>query len=146
MIYRQNSFRINPLLGILFLGIFFVALYYIIKGFLYVLYTLAPLMVIAVLILDYKLLLNHYKKLIQRTVKEPIKGGLWLIVNILGLPFVAAWLLLLALLNRKSKQFQSQAQAKREAEYTSYEIIEEDLLQSGKEKSEAPKQEGYWKL
>jgi hypothetical protein len=146
MIYRQSNFRINPFFGILFLAVFFIAMYYIIKGFLYVLYTLAPLMVIAVLILDYKLLLNHFKKLIQRTAKEPISGGLWLIVNILGLPFVAAWLLIVALLNKKTKQFQQQANARKEAEYTSYEIIEEDLLQSGKEKSSSTRQEGYWKL
>lgn len=143
MIFQRRSYSVNPLLAILLTVGFFIAMYYIIRGFFFVIYWAAPLLVLGVLILDYKLLVNHFKKLFKRIKTEPAGGVLWLIINILALPLVSLWLLIVALFNRKVKKAENQMRRQREGEYVDYvEIKDNDLLE---EPGDTPQKDSYWR-
>lgn len=123
--YRR-SYNVNPLLAILFVIGFFVLMYYFIMGFFYVIYWAAPLIVLGVLILDYRLFVDHFKGLFQRIKREPVSGILWFIVNILALPLVALWLLIVGLAKRKVKKAHKEQQKRRDALYSDYELVDEE--------------------
>jgi len=145
MIYSRRSYNINPLVGVIFFIGFLVMVYYLLKGFFYVVYFGAPLIVLGVLIVDYRLFVDHFKKLIVNVKREPLTGALWFIINILALPIVALWLLMIGILKRKVRKAERQTDQQRMGEYVSYEIVEDDKLADGdKGLSEDPKS-SYWK-
>lgn len=123
--YRR-SYNVNPLFALLIIIGFFVLMYYFIKGFFYLIYWAAPLLIIGVLILDYRLFVDHFKGLYRGIRREPITGTLWAIINILALPLVAVWLLIVGLAKRKVKKAYKEQQQRREALYSEFEIIEEE--------------------
>lgn len=142
MINRRSSYNINPLVGVIFLVGFLVMMYYILKGFFYVVYFGAPLIVLGVLLVDYRLFVNHFKKLFQNIKQEPITGVLWLIINILALPIVALWLLMIGIFQRKVRKAERQMERRRMSEYVDYEIVDEDTLPEGKQNDTSG---SYWK-
>jgi len=145
MIFQRKSYSVNPLMAILLTVGFFIAMYYIIRGFFFVIYWAAPLLVLAVLIIDYRLLLNHFKKLFVRIRREPASGVLWLIVNILALPLVALWLLIVGLFNRKVKKAENEIRRQREGEYVDYVEIKEDRTELLQDPNDRPQKDSYWR-
>jgi hypothetical protein len=121
----RRTFHIHPFIVLLVLAVFLVILFYLLKGLLYILYYGSPLFLIGVIILDYKILIGHVKKLIYRIKHEPLNGILVLMLNIVGFPFVLAWLFGLALFRRKIRQVEKEIHQRREDEFTDFEIIEE---------------------
>lgn len=126
---NRRIYHINPIIGLLLTALFIVVLYYILKGLFIVLYWSAPVLLIVLLILDYKILTNHLKKLFYRIRHEPFRGILMLCLNIVGLPFVLGWLVGLALFRRKIRQVEKEIRHRKEGEYADYEIVEESGLE-----------------
>lgn len=121
--YRR--YAISPLWAVLFLVLFVVAMYYILKGLFYLLYFTAPVMLIALLIIDHKIFLNHFKGVFNKIRQNPAVGILSLILQVIGLPFVLAYLLMKALFVRKLRSVEDRIRTQREGEFVEFEDVTE---------------------
>ena len=100
--YNYNSS--SPFGGIITLLLFiliFAGLFYVAKGVFYILTAVAPILFIITLFLDYKVILNYGKYLIDTLKQKPLTGLVMMVFTFFGFPLVAAYLFLKALLNRK---------------------------------------------
>src|SRR5690606_34220043 len=100
-------------------------MYYILKGLFYLLYFTAPVMLIVLLILDHKIFLNHFKGVFRKIKQNPAIGILSLILQIVGLPFVLAYLLMKALFVRKLRKVEDRIRSQREGEFVEFEDVTE---------------------
>ncbi len=111
--------------------VFIVAMIYmLIKIFGFVtklLWYVAPIILIATLIMDYKVVLSYGKSLVNLTKKNTAFGAIAIILSLLGLPFVSLFLFSKAMTNRKIGKMQEQFQQDRtrESSFTEYEDVSE---------------------
>ena len=135
MQYRQRSeFNIggnptNSITGIVLMVLFLIGLFYIAKFIFQLLYFLAPVMLIATLIIDYKTVWNYLQWLGRMVKRNPLLGIGAIALNVLCFPLVTAFLLGKVLLKRKVDQVQSEVERQREGEYVEFEeIVDEPPL------------------
>jgi Na+-transporting methylmalonyl-CoA/oxaloacetate decarboxylase gamma subunit len=121
--YRR--YAISPIWAVLFLVLFVVAMYYILKGLFYLLYFTAPIMLIALLVIDHKIFVNHFKGVFKKIRQNPAVGILSLILQVVGLPFVLAYLLMKALFVRKLRKVEDRIRTQREGEFVEFEDVTE---------------------
>ncbi len=113
-------------IGIIVGIVLIFALFFVVRGIFKLLYFIAPVLLIATLIVDYKVVISYLKQL----------AGLWKRNALWGLgataftfflyPIVFAVLLFRALGGRGKARFFESAESNRD-EYTDYEIIDEEL-------------------
>lgn len=118
---------LNSVTSILFIILFFVALFYLARGVFWLLSWAAPVFIILTLIIDYKVVVN-YGKMIARQFKSNWVLGLALVLlTVLGFPFVSAFLFGKAALTKKiSSMMDGASPATKEPEFTEYVEIEEE--------------------
>lgn len=121
--YRR--FAISPIWAVLFLVLFIVVMYYVLKGLFYLLYFTAPIMLIALLIIDHKFFVNHFKGVFKKIRVNPAVGILSFILQLVGLPFVLAYLLMKALFVRKLRKVEDRIRTQREGEFVEFEDVTE---------------------
>lgn len=121
--YRR--YAISPIWAVLFLVLFIVAMYYILKGLFYLLYFTAPVMLIALLIIDHRIFVSHFKAAFSKIRQNPAVGILSFILQIIGLPFVLAYLLMKALFVRKLRSVEDRIRTQREGEFVEFEDVTE---------------------
>lgn len=109
--------------GIIILTLFFVALYFIAKGLFTVLSFIAPVLLILSLILDYTVVIDYGKFILNLLKNNLIVGILAVVLTILGFPIVSGFLFFRAIIRQKLKSAMKQ-QEKKNA-YAEYEVIEE---------------------
>lgn len=113
----QTSSRHNPFAGItgllILVGIVLLG-FYVIKGFLSLLWWAFPIMVIATLFIDYKVITNHFKMIGKAFQTDMLRGILYASFSFFAAPVVALWLLLKAVAKRRmasmTANFQSRMQ------------------------------------
>jgi uncharacterized integral membrane protein len=123
--YRKTSgFRFDGITGVLILVGFFVAMYFIVKYTLIALAFVAPLMLIATLIIDHSVVVN-YLKWIGSTLKTNLPLGIGAILfTVFGYALVFPFLFAKALLKKKFKQAHQQFENERQGELIDFEEIE----------------------
>jgi hypothetical protein len=142
---RNNPFNsLTSLLiiaGAIFLG------YYAITGFMSLIWWAFPVIVVATLIVDYKVVINHFKTIGNAFQRDILRGLLYAGFTVFAAPVVAVWLLLKAVAkkrlanmgaqfqNRMQDRFQeglgnySQQKAQSPEQFTEYEEIETTIRQ-----------------
>lgn len=124
---RQNPFGLFIALAIfaaLFYGMFKMT-----QWIFSILYTIAPIMIIATLIIDarvYKELWQSVVQLFRRSI------GLGIVVSMLGLalyPLVGTYLLIKALLRKQDKTRQAEVRRVKEGELVDFEELESEPLE-----------------
>lgn len=134
---NQFYFRGSGLYGIIATILFLIALYYIAKGVFWVLTWVSPVLLIATLVIDHRVVLDYLKMLWNMIIRNPIMGILSAALSILGFPVVMLFLFGRAwfgyYLRKKQReqadffqQFREQQQ--QEEEFVSYEEIIDNRL------------------
>jgi Na+-transporting methylmalonyl-CoA/oxaloacetate decarboxylase gamma subunit len=127
--FQQRFLKINPLIFLIVLAGFLIIGFYVFFYLIKFLYYLTPILVLAVLLVNHRVLIDHFKALFKRVLRDPVMGSLSLIVNLLGLPFVMLYLLFVAVITRGLNNANRQAENQRRSEYIDYEIVEEEKQQ-----------------
>jgi hypothetical protein len=154
MRYRQEiKVDNNPfslIIGIVMLAVFFMALFYLARFVFTILYYLSPVLFVAALIIDYKVVLGYLQWLGGLFRRNPIIGILAIVLSVVGFPVLAAFLLGKALVKKRVRDAQDEAQRAREGEYADFEELEiedepepKQPLRQASPRSEAPHTNQY---
>jgi hypothetical protein len=122
----------ETILGLLILVAVVWLAFFLFKGIFKILSFVAPILFVAALIVNYKVVLSYGKLLIQLLQKNPLMGILALLLTFFAFPIVSAILLGLAIMNKKADQLMEQERQKREGVPTDFREI-----------SSTPKNQGY---
>lgn len=128
MIFRNMNQRVERspvswLFGLMGLILFFVLMYWLIKGLFAILSWAAPVLLILTAIINYRVILDYGRMLLDTFKRNWLIGILGVLLTVVGFPFVAGFLFVKALLLRKVGQLQSQYEQQRQGEYVQYEDL-----------------------
>lgn len=146
MQYR-TSFNINTnkspnpfssLISILiFIGVL-VVLFFLLKGLVTVLYWVTPVLLVATLIVNYRVVVDYFVSIFETFQTDILMGMLKVVFTLVCYPIVIGWLFIKALFYRKmdtvKKQFEDQIRQK-QGEYAEFEEISTEINET---KSEQP--------
>jgi len=130
----KGSSFVNFIPGILMMVAAFVVIYYVTTGIYAVLSYIAIGLFVAAAIIDYRVILNYGKMLINMIKRNPIAGLAVTGLSVFFYPLVGVFLFGKALLLRKVRQFtekldpefqQRQQQQRAEDEFVDYEEVED---------------------
>lgn len=117
----------NLIIGAIVLVLFFVGAYYIFKGISWVLWFIAPVLIIATLVMDRQVVIDYFKWLFRQFKQNLPLALLMTLVTVVGYQFVAVYLFGKALFKRKIRQMTEQAQGQqRPGEFIDYTIIDDE--------------------
>ena len=123
-IRKTSSFRLDGISGILILIGFLVALYFIVKYTLIALTVVAPLMLIATLIIDRSVVFNYVKWIGSTLKSNPLLGIGAILFTIFGYTLVFPFLFGKAILKKKFKQAKQEYENQTQGELVDFEEIE----------------------
>jgi hypothetical protein len=115
---RGNTWTAMIVLILLLVGLFFLA-----RGVFWLLSMLAPVLLIAALIIDYKVAVGYVKWLIRLVKQNWVFGLGAVLLTVIGYPVVFAFLFGKALLNRRIQQAQEEAL---EGDYIDFEEVSKE--------------------
>ena len=120
---ENGGFRItfNTITSFIVMVAFFVLLFFIARGVFQILAFLAPVLIIAAILINYRTVTGFLKFLWNLVNRRPLMGILAIILTVLGFPVVSGILFGKSLLDRRMRQF-IEAQEPRE-EFTEYEEV-----------------------
>lgn len=137
----NNNNPFSSITGILLIVLFLVALYFIARAIFTILYYLSPIMIIAALILDYRVVLGYGKWLAGLLKENPLLGIGAIALSVLGFPILSAFLLGKALFKKQVKKAQEGARQAHEGDYIEYEELDDEPLELPRVEKEEKKQE-----
>ena len=137
----NNNNPFSSLTGIVLVVLFLVALYFIARAIFTILYYLSPLMIVAALIVDHKVVIGYLKWVVGLLRDNLLLGIGAIVLSVLGFPVLSAFLLSKALFKRQVKKAQDEAQAPREGEYIEFEELDSEPLELPRIEKEEKKQE-----
>ena len=109
---RNNSF--SGITGLLIIAGVVLLGYYAITGFMSLIWWAFPAIVIATLIIDYKVVINHFKSIGNAFQSDMLRGILYAGFTFFAAPVVAVWLLFKAIAKKRlasmSAKFQERMQ------------------------------------
>jgi len=133
---RQSGSPIGGIGSILFMVFFFIALYYIATGIFKLLLWVAPLLFIVTLFIDYKVIVDYGKWLLNLTKRNPVMGAIAILLSIGFYPVLAFFLLGKAFFKKKVKEVAAQFEEAtgasmngtkhREEEFVDYEDVTDE--------------------
>jgi hypothetical protein len=131
---NQNPF--NSIMSLLiFVGIL-VLLFFLLKGFVTVLYWVAPVLLLATLIINYKIVADYAISIYETFQTDILMGMLKVIFTIFCYPFVIGWLFIKAIFYRKmdtvKKQIESQLKQQQTDQYAEFEEISTEISKDKK--------------
>lgn len=133
----QNPF--NSLLSLVILIGVMVLLFFVVKGFISILYWVAPILLIVTLILNYKIVANYVISLFETFKTDVLMGMVKVAFTLLCYPLVIGWLFAKVLLYRKvdklKQQFDQQIGSQEKETFVDFEEISSKTV---KEKPENP--------
>lgn len=104
----------ETIIGLVIMVALVWAAIFVFKGVFKILSFAAPILFIAALIINYKVVLSYGKLLITLLQKNTIMGVIALLLTFFAFPIVAALLLGLAVMNKKADNFMAQEREKRD--------------------------------
>ncbi|MEP7268483.1 MAG: hypothetical protein ABI844_12720 [Saprospiraceae bacterium] len=113
----------ETIMGLVMMAAVLWAALYLFKGIFKILAWAAPVMFIAALIINYKVVLSYGKMLIVLLQKNLIYGIIATVLTFFAFPIVAAVLLGLTILNKKADNFVKQEQQKKDGFPTDFREI-----------------------
>ncbi len=123
MSYRKTVGPFNSIIGVLLLVAFFVGIFFILKGLFWVLTWVAPVLLIAALIIDKSVVVN-YGLWIWKTLKnKPLLGIAAIIFTVIGYMVVFPFLFAKAIFKKKIKDVTREIEKEREGELIDFEEI-----------------------
>ena len=125
----RRNIDINPfssIFSILTMVLIFVALFFVAQGIFNILAWLAPILLIATVLIDYKVILNYGKWLLNLLRKDVLMGIGGVLLTVFGFPIIAGFLFGKALLYRKAKKMNQAYEEQHEGEFLEYEEIQEE--------------------
>ena len=108
--------------------LFLMGLFYLARFIFNLLYWLAPVMLIATVIIDHKVVTGYIQWLISMVKKNPVIGVGAIVLTIFGFPVVSAFLLGKALLKKKVKEARAGYETRRQGEFVEFEELESERL------------------
>lgn len=123
---QQRFINISPLQGLVFLFLIIIGGYFMLRGLYWLASMLMPVLLIATLIINYKVVLDFGKMLVEAVRREPIMGVLGIIMTLVLLPLVVLFLFAKALFQRKAEKFIKEQQTQYEnknGKYVEYEEV-----------------------
>lgn len=121
---NNNGGPFSSIVGILIMVGVILGLYYISKAIFSLLYFVSPILFIATLIIDHKVVLNFGKWLLNLTKKNAVLGVGAIVIALLAYPLTAMFLFSKAMFKRKVKQVQKDYETRTEGELVEFEEIE----------------------
>ncbi|GJM32200.1 MAG: hypothetical protein DHS20C18_12010 [Saprospiraceae bacterium] len=119
----------SSITGVILMVFFLIALFYLARIVFQILYFLAPVMLIATLIIDYKVVWSYLQWMGRLLKNNPLLGVGAIVLNVLCFPLITAFLLGKALLKRKVKQVRNEVERNKEGEFVEFEeIVDEPPL------------------
>ncbi|MCB0596188.1 MAG: hypothetical protein H6557_16675 [Lewinellaceae bacterium] len=125
----NNNTPFSSITGILLVVLFLVTLYFIARAIFTILYYLAPIMIVAALIIDHKVVLGYVKWVIGLLRENLLLGIGATVLSIVGFPVLSAFLLGKALLKKQVKKAQEEAEAPHKGEYIEFEELDSEPLE-----------------
>ena len=127
---NSNSGGSNPfgsLMSLLIFGGVLLLLFFIVKGFFSLLYFVAPVLLIATLIINYQVVRDYAASIATTLRKDVLFGVVKILFTVLCYPLVIGWLFAKALIYRKvgamQQDFQKKMTGFEQTQDADYEII-----------------------
>ncbi len=120
---------ISLLVPIVIIGLVVYVGFYVAKGIFAILSWLSPLLLIIALLVNYKVVLNYGKWLINKLTTNTLYGILMCLVTIFLFPLVAAWLCFKAVLSRQVEKTINEVGGRQTEldEYVDYEEVDSEI-------------------
>jgi hypothetical protein len=126
----QNSRSDNPwnaIIGVAVIVIFLVGLFMLARFVFRILAFLSPLMLIAALVIDYKVVTGYLGWIGKVFSRDKIAGVLIGILSVIGFPVLSAYFLGKALLNKQIKKAKTEHERRRDGDLVDYEELDTDF-------------------
>ncbi|MEO1262083.1 MAG: hypothetical protein AAFZ15_24980 [Bacteroidota bacterium] len=120
---KTAQFKLDGFLGVLLLVGFFIAIFFILQGVMFVLRWVAPALLVAALIIDHKVVLDYGKWLMKTLKSNPLFGIGAILFTVLGYMLVFPYLFAKALFKRKMRDVRKGFENQRQGELIDYEEI-----------------------
>lgn len=125
--YRQNSTSLSPWVSVLVLLALLTAFFFVAQYIYKFLFYISPLVIIATLILDYKVFVN-YGRLVMAFMKQNVVVGISMIVlSAFLFPVISVFLLGKAILKRKINKMEAKIREE-ENTFTNYEEVDNNTV------------------
>jgi len=110
---------------LLILAVFFAALFFLAQGIFWLFSYIAPVFLIAALILDYKVVLGFFQFIWKLLKEKTLFGIVAIILTFFGYPFVSAYLFFKALSSKTIKNVQKKMEVEQNT-YTEFEEVADE--------------------
>ncbi len=111
------------------MGVFFLVVLFFLARFIFrILYFLSPIFLIAALIIDYKVVVNYGKWLVNTVKQNPLLGICAIVLSIFGSPLVSVYLLGRPLFNKRIKDVEQEFEKRTTGEIVDFEEIDSEPL------------------
>jgi len=121
---KEFDFKGNTLVTIVILALLFMGVFIVARSLMRLLYFLAPLLIIITLIVDYKVVVNYGKWLIELVRERTLLGIGAMLGTVLLYPVVFAFLLGKALIKRRIRKAREEARMQEEEQFVDFEELE----------------------
>jgi hypothetical protein len=119
----------NFWIGIVVITLVLIALFFVATGIFKLLYYVFPILLVATLILDHKVVVKYLKMLFGLFKKNPIMAIAGVLITIFAYPAVTAVLFGIAFMNWRIKRSAKKADIQKPGEYIEYEEVEDKPLE-----------------
>ena len=138
----RNQFQIfgrpvNLIVGFIVLIILVLGLMRLASFVYSLLAMITPVLLIAAAIIDYKVIVNYVTWIFDMLKKAPPIGVVGILATIIGFPFVSAYLLGKALINKKLIKMTGAPEETVEGEYIRFEEIQKEPIETKKESGQS---------
>lgn len=126
----QNNKSGNPwniIIGVAVIVILISGVLWALRMAFTLLYYLSPLLIIAALIIDYKVVLDYLKWVRNTFRRDAISGVIIGILSIVGFPVLSAYFLTRALMKKQIKKAQHEYERRQNGDLVDYEELETDF-------------------
>jgi Na+-transporting methylmalonyl-CoA/oxaloacetate decarboxylase gamma subunit len=142
MSYRRNTSPFDSILGVVVLVAFLAGLFFLLRGLFWILSWVAPVLLLATLIIDKSVVINYGKWIYQTLRSNPLLGIGAIIFTIVGYMIVFPFLFIKAIFRKKIKDVARRVQKEKDGELIDFEELESKSSSSSKEERiEMPKLE-----
>jgi len=127
---ERRKIDVNPfssIFSILTMVLIFVGLFFVAKGIFTILAWLAPILLVATAVIDYKIILNYGKWLLNLLQQNLLVGIGGILLTVFGFPIIAGFLFIKALLYRKVKKMNQAFEEESSSEFLEYEEIDDEV-------------------
>ena len=125
---RSNG-PFGSIIALVMFVLFFVALYYVASFVFSLLWYVAPVLIIATLVMDHKIVTDYIEWIWNKIKVNPIFGISMVALTVFCFPIVAGYLFSKLLVKRKITKMTQAFEQRKEGEFVEYEEVESEPIQ-----------------